>query len=318
MYSIIDSHIHLLDENEDLWNWEHPHFLAGNHRLQDYIQDSQSNQFHIRGVVWIEADARYTLDNGIEGTRAPIDECKFVLEYLGLYPGYVVALVPWAPVPWGSKVSNYVAELKKELGSNFSAIKGFRFLLQDKPSGVMTDPAFISGLKWFQDHDYAFDWGIDIHNGGSWQFEESISVFQQVPNIRYIINHLTKPNLDIDPAHVDENTQFQQWKKDMTRIYELTPRSYMKLSGGFSEIQDIEDLDHVVDAVFPWFKHSFDLWGVDRTIWASNWPVCSMSTGDNLAAKWFAVTEKLFDRIELSVADRKKVYEDNWRAAYKV
>lgn len=318
MFSIIDSHIHLLDEDEDLWNWKHPHFLAGNHRLQDYIQDSQSTQFHVSGVVWIEADARYTLDNGIEGTRAPIEECKFVLKYLILNPGYVVAMVPWAPVPWGSKVSNYVAELKKVLGSNFSAVKGFRFLLQDKPSGVMTDAAFISGLKWFQDHDYAFDWGIDIHNGGSWQFEESIAVFQQVPNIRYILNHLTKPNLDVDPAHVDENTEFQQWKDDMTRIYELTPMSYMKLSGGFSELQDTDDLDHVVNAVFPWFKHSFDLWGVDRTIWASNWPVCSMSAGDNLAAKWFAVTEKLFDRIDLSVADRKKIYEENWKAAYKV
>lgn len=329
MYNIVDTHAHLLAQtNQHLWNWEPPHPLAKNLRLDEYISDIQDDRFSITGLIWIEADAKYELDKGLEGVKAPIEECKFVSRYnTGTLegegttrPDFVKILVPWAPIPWGDRVGAYVEALEKELGPEFLKVKAFRFLLQDKPPQTMTDPKFIEGLEWLDKNDYAFDWGIDIHNGGLWQFQELLEVFQKVPNVRYIINHLTKPNLDIEPLEINNNEQFLKWKSYMEQIYKATPNSYMKFSGGFSELpkRKFGDLESTVDAIYPWFKVTFDLWGADRTIWATNWPVCAMFSGENLALKWFDVTEALFDRIELPEADRRKVYETNYLHAYNI
>ncbi|KAF5211029.1 hypothetical protein E0198_002319 [Clavispora lusitaniae] len=331
MYSIVDTHVHLLADVHNLvWQWRAPHPLSGDHRVDEFISQCKDEQarFSVKGLVWIEADALYDLDKGIDGVRGPIEECKFVSRYYSgtqsgegeTRPGFIKAMMPWAPIPWGQDVVEYVEVLKKELGPQFEHVKGFRYLLQDKEPGTMTTAKFISGLKWIQEKDYAFEWGIDIHNGGLWQFEESIEVFRQVPNTRYLINHLTKPNLDLDPKKTHESEQFQKWKQCMQQIYELTPNSYMKLSGGFSELPESlwNDLEKAVETIYPWFKVCFDLWGAERTIWASNWPVCSMFAGPELHSKWFSVTEGLFDKIDLSKEDRQKIYESNWERAFGV
>lgn len=329
MYSIVDTHAHLLAQvNGRYWNWERPHPLAKDHRLDEYLADIEDARFSIDGLIWIEADTKYTLDEGIDGVWAPIAECKYVLRYStgtlqgegSTRPGFIKVLVPWAPIPWGDDLKAYVDILAKELGPQFQRVKAFRFLLQDKPPKTMTDPKFIEGLKWLDAHHYAFDWGIDVHNGGLWQFEESILVFQLVPNVRYIINHLTKPNLDLEASEIEQSEQFQQWKSYMEKIYATTPNSYMKLSGGFSELPKLKlgNLDATVESIYPWFKVAFDLWGTERTIWATNWPVCAMFSGESLALKWFTITECLFDKIELPETDRKKIYETNYLSAYNV
>ncbi|SGZ58610.1 CIC11C00000005781 [Sungouiella intermedia] len=328
MYSIVDTHVHLMADVHDYWNWNYPHPLAGNHRLDEYAAESHDlstkSRFTVDGLIWIEADAKYEIDKGLDGVRNPIEECQFVLRYIsGTRSGegttnaeFIKALVPWAPIPWGYKVQLYVDELKKELGQEFSHVKAFRFLVQDKPSGTIVDSEFIDGLRWMDAHNYAFDWGIDVHNGGLWQFRESLEVFNKVPHLRYIINHLTKPNLELG-LDVESTEQFILWKSYMKRIFEATPNSYMKLSGGFSELQGKLTSEEIVDRVYPWFKVTFDLWGVDRTIWASNWPVCAINSGPNLVAKWFTITERIFDKVGVEEDDRQKIYNGNWLKAYR-
>lgn len=329
MYPITDSHVHLVcSQNKHLWHWTPPHPLAKNLRLDEYLQDEsdiKNSAFEIEGLVWIEADSVYVLDNGIEGVRAPIDECAYVSRYNSetkdgegeSKPGFVKAYIPWAPIPWGNGLEQYVDEMKKQV-ADFQLVKGFRFLLQDKPKETMLDPKFIEGLRWLEAHNYVFDWGIDLRCGGMWQFEETLSVFRQVPNVKYIINHLTKPNLRA--VHPEETEEFRLWADYMAQFYALTPNSYMKLSGGFSELPEelYNDTQAAADRIFPWFKVAFDLWGSERTIWASNWPVCAMFAGEGLNTKWFNITEALFDRISLPEAERLKVYSTNYLEAYNI
>jgi L-rhamnono-1,4-lactonase len=81
-----------------------------------------------------------------------------------------LAIVPWAPVPSGAAVlERYVKEVEKHAGDSFGKIKGFRYLVQDKPKGTMLQDGFIEGLKWLGRKGYVFDLGVDQHSGGKWQ-----------------------------------------------------------------------------------------------------------------------------------------------------
>ncbi|CAH6723310.1 L-rhamnono-gamma-lactonase [[Candida] jaroonii] len=307
---VIDSHIHLSSlANQRLLKWQGDHVLNKNCRLEDYVEE---NSLEVDGIIIIEFSALNT-----ENHQGTIDEYKYYSRVIqGTLDGeegsndlkhLVKAVIPWVPMNEGAdKVESYIENYKDD---SFPYVKGFRYLLQDKPPQVMTTPQFISSLKYLDDNNFTFDWGIDLRCGGWWQFEETLEVFQKVPNVKYIINHLCKPTYKAEDV--------ERWGKFMKSMYELTPNSYMKLSGGFSELEKNDDLDECVELIYPWFKIVMDLWGVERTIWASNWPVCAMFT-DDLNKRWFTVTEKLFDRINLPVKDRQRIYNENYLSAYNL
>lgn len=316
---LIDSHIHLLTlKNQYIWPWNDDHPLHRNCRLEDYLSEIQDNAIEIEGVVVIEFSPAADMIS-MEGCQNAIDEYFYhsrivsgkLLEEEGsnCHSHMIKAIIPWAPIPMGADfVEQYIEKLKNE---TFDHVKGFRYLLQDKPPKVMLQPKFIESLKWLDKNNYVFDWGIDLRSGGLWQFEETVELFKQVPNVKYIINHLTKPTYKQEDLAI--------WGKYMTEIYHLTPNSFMKLSGGYSELPEEinNDLEKCVDLIFPWFKVCFDLWGVERTIWASNWPVCEVPKLQ-VVSNWFKVTQMLFDRIQLSEDKRHKIYYTNYKQAYNL
>lgn len=321
---VIDSHIHLLSlKNQSILKWHGDHPLNVNCRLEEYTSQSNNKDFDIDGVVVVEFDPVVDLEKGLDGCQSSILEYQYISRIINGtlpadegsndYSNMIKAYIPWAPMPLGPKVLEQFVNIMKDSGNNFDYVKGFRYLLQDKPKQVMLQPDFIESMKWLDNKNFVFDWGIDLRSGGLWQFEESVELFKQVPNVKYIINHLTKPsygNLE----------QFDAWKQLMEQMYKLTPNSYMKLSGGFSEVpkEITDDLDECIKLIFPWFKVCFDLWGVDRTIWASNWPPCTIAAGSNLVPKWYKITEKLFDLIDLAENDRHKIYYQNYKLAYNI
>lgn len=334
-YKVIDSHAHLFaKQNLKLLKFDETHPLHSDFGLDEYLKYSENQKFQIEGLVFIETDPIADLSKGLEGCEYPIEEYLYVTRNITgkLLPGegepsdlkqrFIKAIVPWAPIPLGVHLlKNYIEILKsRSLVDEFSLVKGFRYLVQDKPPNTMIQSNFVQALKWLDDNNFVFDWGIDLRSGGLWQFEETIEVLRQVPNLKYIINHLTKPNLNINPTNIEENVEFLQWKDYMKQIHANSPNSYMKLSGGFSELPSeiLENKDKCVEYIYPWFKVCFDLWSVDRTIWASNWPVCSLFSGEDLTSKWFAITEMLFDMIELDEASRKKIYNTNYLKAYNL
>lgn len=318
---VFDSHIHILSlKNQAILKWHGDHPLNKQCRLEEYLEQSQDDRFEIVGIVAIEFDPVVEMST-LAGCLGGIEEYHYFSRVINGtlaedegsndYKHLLKAVVPWAPIPNGPEfLSRYVDQMAPS--NTFGFIKGFRYLVQDKPLGTMLGSGFIESLKWLESHDYVFDWGIDLRSGGSWQFEESLEVFRQVPNVKYIINHLTKPSY--------RPQDLQAWKGYMDEIYRLTPNSYMKLSGGFSELPNdvLQDTEKCTELIFPWFEVCFKLWGADRMIWASNWPVCAIYRGPSLVSQWYTITEKLFDKIDLKIDNRNKIYYSNCFAAYNI
>lgn len=191
-YPIIDSHIHLIPHSEiDTFAWVTPTGpLYEQNSVDEYVAASNSAP-SLEGFIFLETDRKNDLKTGAEdgsGWEFPLMEVDFLKRVaLGMpregeghsadQKKLCLAIIPWAPVASGAKVlEKYIQEVEKHAGDSFGKIKGFRYLLQDKPKGTMLQDDFIEGLKLLGKKGYVFDLGIDQHRKGKWQLEEAVEM----------------------------------------------------------------------------------------------------------------------------------------------
>lgn len=191
-YPIIDSHIHIYPASEcDTLAWctsSSP--LHGQHSVDEYVSATGSPAA-LEGFIFLETDRKNDLKLGAEdgsGWEMPLKEVDWLKRVALGAPkegeGHskeqaklCLAIIPWAPLPSGAAIiERYVEEAKKHAEESFKKIRGFRYLVQDKPKGVMLQPEFIEGLKWMGRNGYVFDLGVDQHNGGRWQLLEAVEM----------------------------------------------------------------------------------------------------------------------------------------------
>ncbi|KAI5308866.1 hypothetical protein KEM55_004677 [Ascosphaera atra] len=214
---------------------------------------------------------------------------------------------------------------------------GVRYLVQDKPPGVMLQPDFIKGLRWLGEVGLTFDLGVDQRSGGIWQLQEATQMLQQVHEengkVKVIINHLCKPNLQIistkSCSGIYTDPDFLAWKQCITEMSHFS-NVYMKLSGGFSEIpplpastqgvEEAELTERLAGLIRPWTDHIFDVFTASRVMFGSDWPVCNIGGGGNNVAwsRWAAVVEHTLEDRKLSASERRAVWGDNALRAYGI
>ena len=210
-YPIIDSHIHLYPASEvETLAWCKPsNPLHSQHSLEEYAAATGSCP-SLEGFIFLETDRRHDLELGDRdgsGWEFPLMEVDWLKRIALGTPkegeGHTpeqkklcLAIIPWAPVPSGADaLERYVAEVKKHAEGSFGKIKGFRYLVQDKPKGTMLQHGFIDGLKWLGKKGYVFDLGVDQNSGGKWQLEEAVEMIEKAhegveeeENVTFIIS----------------------------------------------------------------------------------------------------------------------------------
>lgn len=89
-----------------------------------------------------------------------------------------LGIVPWAPVACGADIlARYLAEAERVAGeATWAKVKGFRFLLQDKPAGTMVSDDFVAALKLLGRRRFVFDVGVDHHRRGKKQLDETLEM----------------------------------------------------------------------------------------------------------------------------------------------
>ena len=104
----------------------------------------------------------------------------------------VRGIVPWAPVHLGPVMLDKYLELLNAIGGvvlepvtgmvnrQKSMLKGFRYLIQDKPRGTMLKEEFIKGLRWIGKKGLIFEVGVDTRSTGLWQLEECVALLQKL------------------------------------------------------------------------------------------------------------------------------------------
>lgn len=139
-----------------------------------------------------------------------------------------------------------------------------------------------------------------------------------------LIDHMCKPNLRLE-GDVQSHLEFIEWKDLVGKMAQASPRTYMKLSGAFSELPSLEvagepDYAAIVDRVQPWTDVVFDAFGADRVMFGSDWPVCNIGGGGNDVSwgRWRNVVEEVLTRRGLSEEQKRGVWGDVAIKAYGI
>lgn len=221
-----------------------------------------------------------------------VEDNQWVLD-LAAHESFIVGFVGSLPVGTGE----FAGHLKR-----FAANRLFRGIrLRDrKLAGALDDPAFVTNLKLLAAHNLSLDLvgGLEILS-----FADRLA--KELPGLRLIIDHLAG-------ARIDGKALPAEWLRRM-RALARRPGVYFKLSGlvegtgrsDGSAPRDVEFYRPTLDAMWEMF-------GPDRLLYASNWPVCehfaSLGTVQGLVADYFRTKGR---------AVEEKVFSQNARAAYR-
>jgi predicted TIM-barrel fold metal-dependent hydrolase len=140
------------------------------------------------------------------------------------------------------------------------------------PKGLLRDPAFLKGVRRLGERGLTFD---------SWsyhpQLRDVLAVARGAPGTKMVINHVGGP-LGCGPYRRDE--AFVGWKADMAALA-ACPNVFVKLGGlgmpvnGFD--YDKEALPPTSERIAadwkPWIETCIELFGVQRSMFESNFPV---------------------------------------------
>ena len=343
---ILDSHTHfwpLETANEEGHAWMKQGMpLAKPHLLSDYYKASRqsldtASDTVVEGVVYIETDVRYDTPSGnvAKWAKGPLDEIEFLRSVVeGKYDkrdsSTLLGLVPWAPMDQSPPVLEEYLRLAEEGAGpeTWKRVKGFRYLLQfiqdeTKFRDLVLGNDFIRNLKALGKRGFSFDIGVDQRSGGVWQLEAAaLAIFkaqEDVPDdekVLFIVNHLAKPDFP------RQRSEFDRWCAAIEAISQ-SPTTYMKLSGGFSELPTgLTEANDIADHLRPWLKHIMKCFGPSRIMFGSDWPVCNVNgpLKEDSWSSWKDVVKQILEdpTYGLDAADKNRIWRGTAREVYRL
>jgi predicted TIM-barrel fold metal-dependent hydrolase len=296
-FKVVDAHHHLWDLDALYYPWLTDHistnFVLGeysdlrrNYLPEDYLRDS-ARQNVVR-TVHVEADLH---------ADDPMKETNWVVGIHERY-GFPNAIVAHAFLD-RDDTDDRLAEL-----AACSMVRGIRSkpVTSAGPSesitgqpGTMQDDRWLKGLALFEKYGLSWDMRIPY-----WHLAEGAEVARALPGVSMIVNHAGLP-WDRSEAGL------AIWRNGMEALA-ACPNVTVKMS-----------MLCLRDA--PWnfgdncriVRETVDIFGVDRCMFASNFPVDRLRIGfDDM----FADYRKMVDH--LPVADQQKLFADNAMRVYRL
>ncbi|KAK0635585.1 hypothetical protein B0T17DRAFT_484968 [Bombardia bombarda] len=336
---IIDSHIHLYPSSElTSLAWYTPSSPLANQRSVTEFKTAvtPANLASLSGFIFIETDRK---NEESKDWTAPLEEVSWIRRVAGgdeprpdeghtaADAPLCLAVVPWAPLVLGAEqLEKYLVEVEAAAGPRvWPKVKGFRYLLQDKPNGTALGDGFIEGLKLLGRKGFVFDAGVDQHRRGRVQLEELVDmvdrahdgVEREEEKVVFILNHLLKPDLTIvsqtDPT-------FIAWRTAMFTLSKCR-QTYMKLSGCFAELPDslkVRSAEDIFSAILPWLAVLVAAFGPARIMFGSDWPVCTVGVGEEAWQKWHKVVSMMCDMAGLDEDAQRMLWAGTARKAYNI
>ncbi|ETN42041.1 uncharacterized protein HMPREF1541_03980 [Cyphellophora europaea CBS 101466] len=344
LFPIIDSHIHLFAQSHLprlSWAGSLPddHVLKRGNTVSVY-KEATAGTAPLAGFVFLETDRISGLSD--DQWEDALAEAEFLSRIAQGRPSegegheagdskLCLGIVPFAPVPAGpAALARYVGRVWDLYPDDYKdKVKGFRYLLQDKPPKTMLQPDFIAGLQWLGQNNLSFDLGVDARSAGLFQLEEACTMMDQLystgSTLRIVINHFCKPNLQLPESEASEDhPEFSQWKEYIEKM--ATHKStYMKLSGFFSELppQSVDEpasYATLIARLQPWISVVFKSFGPSRIMFGSDWPVCNVG-GPGPAKSWqhwHGLVTTILSDLALSDADLARIWNGTATEAYRI
>jgi predicted TIM-barrel fold metal-dependent hydrolase len=252
----------------------------------------------------------------VEEALKPVGEVNMVLSVNKQHPNICQGIVAHAnlSLPDVAKTLDAYAKLPP--------VKGIRCNIAQTDDVAITSPEpkdlarsdeFKRGFGLLHKYGFTFD---------TWMYHEQIpaliDLVTEFPDTVVIADHVALP-LGIGSYKAEET--FPTWEQGMRQLARASRNVYVKLSGlgmcqpgfRFDEKDKPPSSAELAEAWAPYFKVCIDAFGIDRCIFASNFPVDKTSCDYTIL--WNAF--KLFAQ-NFSAADKRKLFYENARRVYRL
>lgn len=276
---MIDAHFHCWQLQRGDYGWLTPDLtpICRDVAVQDWLRHAQAHGIH--GGVLVQA--------------APTEaDTRFLLAQADTHPE-VLGVVGWVDM-LAVDAEQRIAQL-----ASHPKLKGLRPMLQDiaDPDWVL-QPALAPALQAMARHGLVFDaLVLPVH------LPRLRSLLARHPDLRVVIDHGAKPS---------PSAPVGAWADGLRAIAaETAPeRVACKLSGLWTELPQGSDSA----ALAPWCEVLWSVWGADRLIWGSDWPVLEMAADYDRWRTWSLD----FLRQRCTPAQLQRVLERNAQQMYRL
>jgi L-fuconolactonase len=288
-FPVIDTHLHIWDPQRLSYAW-----IKGNplfdrpYHVEDYRRDSAGVE--VEAMVFLECYADFTPESG-----QYLEEVEFVEDEAKRDPR-IVGIVPMAPLEKGRGAEPILAEMAEK----HPTIKGIRRIVEfdaDPRALTLSDP-FIEGVNFLEKFGMHFE--INVNHT---QMDIVREFVPWIPNVPMILDHCGKPGI--------KEGAIEQYRSDVAEL-SRHPNLWCKLS----DLPVEADLANWTEAdLRPYIEATIEAFGVERTIYAGDYPVCLQAT---TLPRWVEVLDRAFAEMDLSEDETRKIYRDNANAFYRL
>ncbi|MGB1749509.1 MAG: amidohydrolase family protein [Dehalococcoidia bacterium] len=189
----------------------------------------------------------------VQAVSSP-DEARWLLELADRHE-FIAGVVGWVDLT-DPRVGDTLEELQQS-----SLFKGVRHIWEseDDPGWIVNSGA-IEGLKELVRRDLTFDFLAKPPN-----LPFIPKVMDQVPDLRAVVDHIAKP---VIAEHLVE-----PWLSDMRKVASINGM-HCKISGMVTEANHE---NWTVDDLRPYVHHILGIYGTDRLMFGTDWPVCTLA-----------------------------------------
>jgi L-fuconolactonase len=270
---IVDAHFHIWLLARGDYGWLTP-ALGAIHR--DVAIDD-----------WRRVAAPPGVQGGVLVQAAPTEaETQFLLAAADAEPcvlgvvGWTDLLAPDAP----ARIAGLARHAK---------LKGLRPMLQDiADAHWILQPALTPALQAMADHDLVFDALIRPQH-----LPRVRELARCHPALRIVVDHAAKPEIAL--------CRWQPWADELRRLADETS-AVCKLSGLLTEARP-------EDGVESWVRHVLDVFGPERVLWASDWPVLELAGSYE---RWWQLSRDI--TAAFSESERQAIFGGNACREYRL
>jgi L-fuconolactonase len=211
-------------------------------------------------------------------------------------PGRVAGVVGWVDLA-DPEVADTLAALRARPGGE--ALVGIRHQVHDEPDpDWLLRDRVVAGLAAVAAAGLAYDLLVRER-----ELPAARAVARRLPELLLVVDHLAKPRIREGATN--------PWAGELAALARH-PNVACKVSGLVTEA----DWDAwTPEQLGPYVRHAAEVFGPDRLLFGSDWPVCLLAAG---YAEVVAATEEALERDGLTPAERDAVFGANARRLYRL
>ena len=189
----------------------------------------------------------------VQAVSSP-DEARWLLELAEAHE-FIAGVVGWVDLT-DPEIGYTLDELQRS-----KYFVGVRHIWEsEEDPGWIVNSGAINGLKELARRDIAFDFLAKPPN-----LPHILQVMDQVPGLRAVVDHIAKPLI---ADHLVE-----PWLTDLRKVASINGM-HCKVSGMITEA---DHQNWSVDDLRPYVHHVLGMFGSDRLMFGSDWPVCTLA-----------------------------------------